>query len=288
MNGDATIFGVNFADGRIKGYPRDELPQGIKTYFVRYVRAADYGVNDFMDSGDGTVSDAATGLSWTKGDSSTTLSWEEALAWCEALDLAGHDDWRLPNAKELHTILDYARAPDASDPGMRSAAIDPVFDITSDDSYFWTSTTHLDGPLPMWAVYIAFGLAWGWMEIPPGSGNYQLLNVHGAGAQRSDPKSGDPANWPLGNGPQGDVVRIDNYARCVRTEALAPAEILRFESRASLATGSPEQRFADPLPWLDPEDVLAPGAPPRLFYQVTSQDAIVLRKQGQTLRIQGR
>jgi hypothetical protein len=42
------------------------------------------------------------------------------------------------------------------------------------------------------------------------------MNVHGAGAQRSDPKSGDPANWPYGHGPQGDEVRIYNYVRCVR------------------------------------------------------------------------
>jgi len=54
------------------------------------------------------------------------------------------------------------------------------------------------------------------MEIPPNSGNYQLLDVHGAGAQRSDPKVGDPANWPYGHGPQGDVIRIFNYVRLVR------------------------------------------------------------------------
>jgi hypothetical protein len=51
------------------------------------------------------------------------------------------------------------------------------------------------------------------MEIPPNSGNLQLLDVHGAGAQRSDPKSGDPGEWPYGHGPQGDVIRIYNYAR---------------------------------------------------------------------------
>ena len=52
--------------------------------------------------------------------------------------------------------------------------------------------------------------------MPPNSGNYQLLDVHGAGSQRSDPKSGDPANWPYGHGPQGDVIRIYNYVRLVR------------------------------------------------------------------------
>jgi len=57
------------------------------------------------------------------------------------------------------------------------------------------------------------------MEMPPNSGNYVLQDVHGAGAQRSDPKSGDPADWPHGNGPQGDVVRIYNYVRVVRDVA---------------------------------------------------------------------
>ena len=65
-------------------------------------------------------------------------------------------------------------------------------------------------------MYIAFGMGLGWMEMPPGSGNRQLLDVHGAGCQRSDPKIGDPADFPHGRGPQGDVIRIYNYVRCVR------------------------------------------------------------------------
>lgn len=55
------------------------------------------------------------------------------------------------------------------------------------------------------------------MQMPSGSPNYQFLDVHGAGAQRSDPKAGNPADYPHGHGPQGDDVRIYNYVRCVRT-----------------------------------------------------------------------
>ena len=54
---------------------------------------------------------------------------------------------------------------------------------------------------------------------PGGSGNYQLLDVHGAGAQRSDPKAGDPHDFPHGRGPQGDVIRIFNFVRLVRGSA---------------------------------------------------------------------
>ena len=41
--------------------------------------------------------------------------------------------------------------------------------------------------------------------------------MHGAGSQRSDPKAGDPANFPQGRGPQGDAIRIYNFVRLVRS-----------------------------------------------------------------------
>jgi len=75
-----------------------------------------------------------------------------------------------------------------------------------DYPYFWTSTTHLDGPIPgSNAVYISFGRALSKMHG-------RTLDVHGAGAQRSDPKVGKPTS----RGPQGDMIRIVNFVRCVR------------------------------------------------------------------------
>jgi hypothetical protein len=55
-----------------------------------------------------------------------------------------------------------------------------------------------------------------------GGGEATLLDAHGAGSQRSDPKDGDPAAFPRGRGPQGDVIRILNHVRCVRGGAAAP------------------------------------------------------------------
>ena len=222
MNGDATVFGVNFADGRIKGYPKvmpgPAAGQPNRLY-VRYVRGnPGYGQNDFVDVGDGTVSDEATGLVWQQADSGTDLGWEDALAYCDTLALAGHDDWRLPDVKELQSIVDYTRSPATT----TTAAIDPVFGVSEIESYFWSSTTHLEGPggpAGAAAAYVAFGRALGFMEMPPGSGVYQELDVHGAGAQRSDPKEGDPGDYPEGHGPQGDDIRIFNFVRCVRAGA---------------------------------------------------------------------
>lgn len=224
MGGNATAFGVNFADGRIKGYPKGRVRSGRENaLYVRYVRGnPEYGKNRLRDNGDGTITDEATGLTWSQADSGQGLDWGTALAWVEARNAEkylGHDDWRLPNAKELQSIVDYTRAPDVTN----SPAIDPLFRVSrlADGEYpcYWTSTTHLDGPpdrLGMAAVYVAFGRALGWMQLPPGFGQRRLLDVHGAGAQRSDPKSGDPRAFPYGRGPQGDVIRIHNHVRPVR------------------------------------------------------------------------
>ena len=178
--------------------------------FVRYVRGnVTYGQNEFHDNGDGTITDKATGLTWMKGDSGKPMSWMAALSYAENLTFAGHSDWRLPNAKELHSIVNYSKAPDASNEANRGPAIFPMFEISNPESYFWTSTTHLEHRSSRAAVYICFGQGMGHMF------GYEM-NVHGAGAQRSDPKAGDPRNYPNGRGPQGDDIRIFNYVRCVR------------------------------------------------------------------------
>lgn len=222
MHNDKTLFGVNFVDGRIKGYPVvSPKDKSYNTFFLLMVRGNEtYGENNFIDNGDGTVSDLATGLMWLQEDSGCGMNWEEALIYANEASEADYTDWRLPDAKELQSIVDYSRSPDTT----QSAAIDPVFHITSikdegdSDNYpfFWSSTTHLDGKLQgSTAVYLAFGEALGYMSTPRNSAKV-LLDVHGAGAQRSDPKTGDASDYPEGMGPQGDVRRIDNFVRLVR------------------------------------------------------------------------
>jgi len=213
MNGAQTMFGVNFADGRIKGYPTSSMgPGGAKTYFVIYVRGnTAYGENAFIDNGNGSITDNATGLTWMQNDSGTGMNYEAALNYCESLDTAGSSDWRLPNAKELQSIVDYSRSPDATN----SAAIDPIFNISTitneagqlDYPAFWSSTTHANLRSGNGA-YVNFGRGMGYM-------NGQWVDVHGAGSQRSDPKTGSSADYPTGHGPQGDAIRVDNYVRCV-------------------------------------------------------------------------
>ncbi len=232
--GDRTAtFGLNLADGRIKGYPSDSTGPMVKLNYVYFVRGnTAYGVNDFSDNGDGTVTDNATGLMWSQNDSGdgvdtgprSGMNWEDALSWVEQKNddsYLGYNNWRLPNAKEMQSILDYSRAPDATS----SAAIDSVFNITAitneggevDYPWFWTSTTHLRANGSGAAgVYICFGRATGYM-------NSSWMDVHGAGSQRSDQKGGDFTGYTyvtdgyyFSQSPQGDATRIYNYVRLVR------------------------------------------------------------------------
>jgi hypothetical protein len=224
-----------------------------KTFFVLCVRSNPaYGKNDFHDNADGTVTDRATGLMWSKQDSGQGMNWQDALAWVQkknAGKFLTHDDWRLPSVKELQSIVDYTLSPDST----HSPAIDPIFNCTTitnearqaDYPFYWSATTHAGFMGGGAAMYVAFGRAAGWMSPralaggpperrgsfgpgsgaggPPGaipqeasSGDYHYVDVHGAGAQCSDPKAGNPAMFPHGRGPQGDVIRINNFVRLVR------------------------------------------------------------------------
>jgi len=216
MGESITYFGVNFIDGRIKGYgSTDPRGRGEKEMYFRLVRGDEsYGINNFVDNGDGTITDHATGLMWQAADDGETRDWEEALKDAESSNLAGYDDWRLPSAKELQSIVDYTKSPQTTD----SPAIDEKFRLTefidtkgdSNYGFYWTSTTHLDGRNPYdSAAYVCFGEGLGQMHG-------EVLDVHGAGAVRSDPKTGDADDYPQYFGPQGDIRYVYNYTLMVR------------------------------------------------------------------------
>ena len=121
-----------------------------------------------------------------------------------------------------------------------------MFNVTSitneegqlDYPYYWASTTHVSYPDQGGsAAYVAFGEALGYM-------NNAWIDVHGAGAQRSDPKAGNPDNWPTGHGPQGDAIRIYNYARCVRDADTTAQNIPPTAEAGGPYTGEPGSLIA--------------------------------------------
>ena len=251
MGHNHTAFGVNFADGRIKGYGTERDTSDVKMY-TQYVRGGKgYWINHFHDNYDNTISDNATHLMWTKNDSQTPMNWQAALAYATTMNAAnygGHNDWRLPDTKELESIVDYSRSPWTTN----SAAIDPIFNNTpiideggkTDWPWFWASTTHnaFDGVAHHGenGVYVCFGSAFGW-QLAPGKTYMVLTDVHGAGAQRSSPKCGTYLGDSLGvdslghtvygRGPQGDVLRVNNFVRLVRDLPKYPSGINNIQGK---------------------------------------------------------
>ncbi|MDC7227909.1 MAG: DUF1566 domain-containing protein [Spirochaetales bacterium] len=172
-------YGFNWADGHLKSYgdgyyldgssSGSSIPAG-----VRAVRGEEgvYGVNDFVDNGNGTITDNATGLMWSQQDSGAVnddgtirketdenfgwgRTWVDTLAWVEKMnetEYLGYSDWRLPDAKELQSIVQYGIT-------ELPATDTDYFNLSHEDCYMWTSTTC--GDFPDTALYFAFGKAYG-------------------------------------------------------------------------------------------------------------------------------
>ena len=113
----STAYRILFAEGGADGLV---MTEGYETHlcYARCVRGPSPPQRTYVDNQDGTVSDLSTGIMWQKGNSEVMDRWENQLAYCANLRLEGYSDWRLPNIRELETLVDDTR----HDP-----AIDPIF-----------------------------------------------------------------------------------------------------------------------------------------------------------------
>ena len=99
------------------------------------------------------VTDKATGLMWMRRGDGHGRLWGEALGFCENLTMAGHDDWRLPDEKELEDLVDLSRA---------NPAIDPIFSASS--FLYWSSSPYT-GYNDSWYIHFGTG-AMGHIYMP--------------------------------------------------------------------------------------------------------------------------
>lgn len=100
-------------------------------------------------NGDGTVTDTLSGLMWQQ-EAADRMKWEAALTYCENLNLAEHDDWRLPNVNELQSLVDYS----TSLPAIDSTAFP---DTDTNEAYYWSSTHELGASGDGWPINFRYG-----------------------------------------------------------------------------------------------------------------------------------
>ncbi|MBV5311310.1 DUF1566 domain-containing protein, partial [Chromatium okenii] len=138
---------VNFNSGYANYKYRD-----LYYYHVRLVRGGQ-SFETFADNNDGTVSQTNTGLMWAKcseGQSGANctgtakiMNWGIALIAANSSDLGGHNDWRLPNLKELQALVDYSHY---------KPAIDTDYFPNTPCSWFWSSSPYADYSNYAWHV----------------------------------------------------------------------------------------------------------------------------------------
>ena len=113
---------------------------------------------------DGTVTDNDTGLMWmqcSEGQTwesnggagnctgtATAHTWDAAFALANDKTFAGHTDWRLPDFKELASLV----AEDRYDPAINSA----IFPVTP-SSGFWSGSPYLHFSSNSWLVFFDVG-----------------------------------------------------------------------------------------------------------------------------------
>ncbi len=116
----------------------------------------------FQLNADGTVLDTTTKLMWSRclvgqsWDSSSStctgtpqqLDWAEALSEAKRSTLASFTTWRLPNAKEVLTLIE-------------RSCVDPAINLTafpaSNSENMWTGTTLVSQPQRAWAIAMYSG-----------------------------------------------------------------------------------------------------------------------------------
>ena len=78
-------------------------------FYEKYLNEGGDFPNDFVDNGDGSITDRATGLIWEKGGSGSWLRYREAQRYIVRLNekgFLGYHDWRIPTLEELLSLLE--------------------------------------------------------------------------------------------------------------------------------------------------------------------------------------
>ena len=168
----------------------------------------------FTDNSDGTVKDNLTGLTWLKDANALgQLAWETALTTCATVsngvygltDGSVAGDWRLPNARELHSLVDFGQhgpaVPDTAGTGQWTAG-GPFTDVQS--LQYWSSTTYKGATGNAYFWYALYGA----IITANKNTSYYAWPVRGTTSVTDPapvPKTGQTISYSATGGDDGDL-----------------------------------------------------------------------------------
>jgi hypothetical protein len=144
----------------------------------------------FTDNKNGTVTDNLTGLVWLQNANCTdavgkitkslnlgALTWDDALTWsnnlangsCGLTDGSTAGQWRLPNLREMQSLIDYSRF----NPAL--PLLHPFTGVQVMGGFYWSSTTWVGSPSNAWEVFLFSG----WVDTVPITDVHYVWPVRG-------------------------------------------------------------------------------------------------------------
>jgi hypothetical protein len=175
------------------------------SHHVRLVHG-ESSVNSFVNNNDGTITQTNTGLMWAKcsegqtGSSCTgtaaVMDWSQALTAANNSNLGGYNDWRLPNVKELQTLIDQSNY---------NPAIDTSYFPNTPSSWFWSGSPVAYYPELAWFVYFDYGGAsyyyrdyYGHVRLVRGGQSFDPFDLFQLKITKSGTGSGGVSSKPAG------------------------------------------------------------------------------------------
>jgi hypothetical protein len=154
QHNDSSKVWVTNAGGGIGNHSKKETISagGTKKFHTRLVRdsksppiiQAPYVRTDY-----GSIIDLRTNLEWFTIPSQDSLTWEQGLQYAEQFSAGTHDDWHMPNIKELFSLTDQ---------NYSFPAIDPKFGIITQNTNYWSSTTLSNQTDKAWYMDSRYGI----------------------------------------------------------------------------------------------------------------------------------
>lgn len=159
---NANAWAISFNSGTGTGWMNKN-----SSGYTRCVRGDPLPQGPFVSDAT-TVGDQATGLMWEKSVSASAMTWASALSYCAAQTTGGYTDWRLPDVRELESLIDFSRD---------TPVLDPVFTVNAPGAYLWSGSPYgIDGYTDAYAfgIDLEYGTT-NWLS----GGNIYALCVRG-------------------------------------------------------------------------------------------------------------